>query len=44
VFALMATLTLLVSRRRSKIAMWISILLFIGGLPPDGCFARRLNG
>jgi hypothetical protein len=31
-FALFATLTLLVSRRRSKIAMWILIALFALGL------------
>lgn len=33
VFLLMVGLTLLVSRRRSKIAMWISIALFALGLP-----------
>jgi hypothetical protein len=32
-FVLIGTLTLLVSRRRSKIAMWISIALFVLGLP-----------
>jgi hypothetical protein len=32
-FAIMATLTLLVSRRRSKVAMWISVLFFVLGLP-----------
>jgi hypothetical protein len=32
-FALITTLTLLVSRRRSKIAMWISIVMFLVGLP-----------
>jgi hypothetical protein len=31
-FVLFATLTLLVSRRRSKIAMWVSIALFALGL------------
>lgn len=41
-FVLIGTLALLVSRRRSKIAMWISIAVFILGLPmvvqsiPDG--------
>jgi hypothetical protein len=32
-FGLVCGLTLLVSRRRSKIAMWISIGLFVLGLP-----------
>lgn len=32
-FAIMTLLTLFVSRRRSKVAMWISILLFLFGLP-----------
>ena len=31
--ALIILLTLLVSRRRSKVAMWISIVLFLLGLP-----------
>ncbi|MGK6354437.1 hypothetical protein ACMGDH_04330 [Sphingomonas sp. DT-207] len=31
--AIIATLTLLVSRRRSKIAMWVSIAMFALGLP-----------
>ena len=33
VFAVFLTLTLLVSRRGSRIAMWISIALFVLGLP-----------
>jgi hypothetical protein len=32
-FVLIGTLTLLVSRRRSRIAMWVSIALFVLGLP-----------
>jgi len=32
-FLIVATLTLLVSRRRSKVAMWISIALLILGMP-----------
>ena len=32
-FALIFGLTLLISRRRSKIAMWVSIILFVLGLP-----------
>jgi hypothetical protein len=32
-FGLVILLTLLVSRRRSKVAMWISIVLFVLGLP-----------
>ena len=32
-FALIITLTLLISRRRSAVAMWISIVLFALGLP-----------
>jgi hypothetical protein len=32
-FVLQGTLTLLVSRRRSKIAMWVSIAMFTFGLP-----------
>lgn len=32
-FVLQGTLTLLVSRRRSKIAMWVSIAMFAFGLP-----------
>jgi hypothetical protein len=32
-FTLIILLTLLVSRRRSKVAMWISIVLFVLGLP-----------
>jgi hypothetical protein len=32
-FAILTTLTLFVSRRRSKIAMWISIAMFVLGLP-----------
>jgi len=31
--ALIVLLTLLVSRRRSKVAMWVSIVLFVLGLP-----------
>ncbi|HEY2464429.1 MAG TPA: hypothetical protein VGI32_10230 [Steroidobacteraceae bacterium] len=30
---LIGTLTLLVSRRRSKIAMWVSVAMFVLGLP-----------
>jgi len=33
IFALIGTLTLLVSRRRSKVAMWTSIAMFALGLP-----------
>ncbi|MBO0755135.1 MAG: hypothetical protein J2P54_04695 [Bradyrhizobiaceae bacterium] len=33
-FVLFGTLTLLVSRRRSKIAMWVLIAMFVIGLPP----------
>ncbi len=33
IFALVGTLTLLVSRRRSKVVMWISIAMFALGLP-----------
>lgn len=33
VFALMAALTLLISRRRNKFAMWASIAMFILGIP-----------
>ena len=33
VFAMMLALTLLISRRGSRIAMWISIALFVLGLP-----------
>ena len=33
VFVLYGTLTLLVSRRRSKIALWVTIALFVLGLP-----------
>ena len=32
-FVLIGTLTLLVSRRRSRIAMWVSIAMFALGLP-----------
>jgi len=33
VFLIIGTLTLLISRRRSKVAMWVSIALFVLGLP-----------
>lgn len=33
VFVLIGGLTLLISRRRSKIALWVSIILFLLGLP-----------
>lgn len=33
VFAVMLTLTLLISRRRSNIAKWISVALYLLGLP-----------
>ncbi|MBC2664088.1 hypothetical protein H7F51_01000 [Novosphingobium flavum] len=32
-YLLIGTLTLLVSRRRSKVAMWISITMFVIGIP-----------
>ena len=32
-FALIITLVLIISRRRSKVAMWIMIVLFVLGLP-----------
>jgi hypothetical protein len=41
-FAWIATLTLLVSRRRSKIAMWISLAFFVLGLP--AMFLVAANG
>jgi hypothetical protein len=40
-FALITTLTLLVSRRRSKIAMWISIAMLLLGLPMFFTFASK---
>jgi hypothetical protein len=39
--ALIVTLTLLVSRRRSRIAMWVSILLFVFGLPAVAALAAQ---
>jgi hypothetical protein len=41
-FTLVGTLTLLVSRRRSKIAMWVSIANFAIGL--SGFFVQSITG
>ena len=39
--ALIVTLTLLTSRRRSRIAMWASIVLFVLGLPTVAALAAQ---